>query len=648
MYPETPTGPIAGEEPWEMVQEYNIELNRLDPNSKATRKGRRKLAISDEGLFKEIWKYRSPVFLSSDAGLRTKENGEKEIVATVVASVVDMRGADLKDPKTWKNKPAIPIIARTARVPTRVGTTEVDINYGELVGILMGDDMWPRDRCAILVTDSENARRLVRTIREDDGSVTFREKVRHIYPQISKSLARRAETNIQHWRQTRWQDADIEGTNTTREVTKAITDMAGPNYKMEEADEHDGRPCIHVGSHQLSDKLATPKDEKGKAGVGPCYLVAHTNWWADAICTETGRSDQRKRGPHPPAALPIDIPTYSMRFGLTHKGRYIDGKTTAFFDEMDDREQLIKLSRRAKQGWWARNRHRFPDPKEAAGRQGLLHGVLSHTATSHTRMYRMSKEYREECDRTGVGAEEQCTLCMLRTRGLRGTTRHLHTQCDHPALREIREEAAKHIHEAWCLYGAICHHAPVQTENVFIQTAAKTMTRCDEQETLATDGTQTPRTRVGVRTDVEAWTAATAWETAVSTRCIKEARRAFESGMIPVPEENVEGDLTSVTDMLYAGILPKEVHQEMEKTHKAFAQYQKGGHSAKVRDEHYHNQCHADSTLKKAFTKRQKGKKTKKGELGTLHDARKRSPNTDGGDPTGSVNNTNDQEGRGN
>ena len=132
-----------------------------------------------------------PIFLSIDASLHNKS-----AISSVSLVVPDIQLHDVG--LEWQQRRAKTVITRSWKLPTQWGTSPVDINMAEAVGLIIGDYMIPLDIPIIYITDSENVRTLQRNIK-NKGLFTHQTLIRKIKQTIDHSIANHLEYITSRW-----------------------------------------------------------------------------------------------------------------------------------------------------------------------------------------------------------------------------------------------------------------------------------------------------------------------------------------------------------------------------------------------------------------------------------------------------------------
>ena len=146
--------------------------------------------------YNRIRYFNSFPILASDAG-RAVINGEAHVVAAAVLCTIDLRQIDITSSADWESLPTIPLLARVKLLPKKYGTTTTTNNVGELLGILMMDDILPPTTPALQFTDSLINQGPAISLRDDRATTSHRTLTRHTLKSPCRALMHRLDTQMQ-------------------------------------------------------------------------------------------------------------------------------------------------------------------------------------------------------------------------------------------------------------------------------------------------------------------------------------------------------------------------------------------------------------------------------------------------------------------
>ena len=161
---------------------------------------------ADNNITKALAFYKSPPIIATDAGRKVIQ-GKTVIIATMVLCAIDLRKHDPnKDTQQWEQCACHlrPLLARQRIIPESIGWDETNVNTGEAFAHLLVDQTLPLNWCALIATDSNNAKSTLINLLKEPLAYTHRYRIRKLYSPMSKTLMTLWQSLLNHWHDTDW------------------------------------------------------------------------------------------------------------------------------------------------------------------------------------------------------------------------------------------------------------------------------------------------------------------------------------------------------------------------------------------------------------------------------------------------------------
>ena len=384
-------------------------------------------------LWKNILTSHSPIFVATDgahtskSSLPNNEGAEDTSSSFVICkAVMDSNGKTNESlvADKWIDSPAIPLLCRTANLPSSFGTHDTDIAHGELQAIAMQEMALSPGIPRILITDSEAVRNIVLGLRDTDMARINRKRIRTSMGGASKYLSSivfnsfnfisqltsvnsKYATEMEHLRQR---------TNRFLEIAKSWTvpqdvddEVENPYGKWPEKyyDDFEYRPILKVNSHQLNEQGTAIKIPPRYPKLVPNVSVLNMNHHAD-IGAEIGikylkRDTRNFKLTNPPSAL---------RFQFTWEGSVMDKHVNHFIRQQIYNERVNRLKTKDTQGLlWRFIEETTSEWSDIAKHKGWLR-ALTGLSRTHTRGLYKSEVYREGCNNDRMTHISKDTNCI--------------------------------------------------------------------------------------------------------------------------------------------------------------------------------------------------------------------------------------------
>lgn len=135
-----------------------------------------------------------PVFVATDGSYKVIEinnsfNTQHFTTGAAVLCQITIHEGETFEQELWTNRPAIPILARFSKLPTKIGCSDSDIGHGEGIGGCLGLEMIDRKLPKILIMDSNSVRSTMQALRDRDTDLNpDRRFIRKTISGISKNI----------------------------------------------------------------------------------------------------------------------------------------------------------------------------------------------------------------------------------------------------------------------------------------------------------------------------------------------------------------------------------------------------------------------------------------------------------------------------
>jgi len=318
------------------------------------------------------------------------------------------------DEMTWKEKPVIPLMARTTQLPSTIGTSQSDIAHGECAGVILQEESFAGSLPRVVIMDSSAIRQCATNIR-DTGHTNNpnRNYIRHLTSGVGKYMAGRLltafETNRtdkpdvtqQHHHKmhafTKLLKLKLQRYNNIAQTWCANENVTAMNEEPNNSwpssywDNHDSRPIHKVNSHQLNHDGTQINSTPRYPLLTPNLAILNSNHHADiaaGIFTLDNSAHQQQR------SREYSLPTSNLRFFITWRGNTIDKGVAKNLLQIFQLEKLKRMKTKATQGLlWRIQEHSDTNWNKILQHPGWLRSLLG-LSNSHTRALYKSSIYR--------------------------------------------------------------------------------------------------------------------------------------------------------------------------------------------------------------------------------------------------------------
>lgn len=360
-------------------------------------------------MLKEALANNSPAFAACDGGKKTttcpnnkiEEMTKTRASAAAVLFCTPIESNDNEMNQDWTDSNPEPMLIRTSKLPSKMGTTMTDNDIGEMQATNMIHEMLPITTPIVTTTDSETARNANMNMR-DEQFKTKRELSRIVQGGASKSLAMRLHNNVRD-RNRGYDDkgATLESKQQMKAISKRVEKLASTTedrpWKRKCYDEDLTQPSFKVDSHQLT-ATATGRPTKRCKTLSPSNFFAQANQHADnganigigqIQCKSTTVSEHVST----PAQEVIAPP--GPRHCITHGGRRIDKDMPREVEITCHNEVKHKGMMAATQGHVLRACPFIQGLMRCIGNHSTASRMINGAATTHAQKLHANKEHKE-------------------------------------------------------------------------------------------------------------------------------------------------------------------------------------------------------------------------------------------------------------
>ena len=427
----------------------------------------------------------SPIIVATDGAHLLKDNNQT--ASSFVICSLDIRHSETLLSGEWINRPMIPLLARTAAIPSKVGAHKADIAHGEGYAFVLQELALDPSIPRIAITDSIAIRSQVLNVRNDDSKEIDRDYIRNKAGGISKYLVgivkkhmdelsqKRKEApfnndvrdiwiqkltnrNIEFLQMAKEWTTEAETTSTADEPENSIDRRWNYSYW----DNNTSRAVLKVDSHQLDKHGRTIKKSPRYASLVPNLALLSANHHADAGA-EMGLTLHSTHGSckQAPTESTFHKPGSNLNFYFAADGQLIDRHISNFLRDRFNTERIQRLRKKPTQGflwrifdqvtitWTILNLHK-----------GFLRSLLG-MSNSHSRNIYKSSIYREgtllnflekindeetkKCIMATTVNEQikyllPCQWCQCHSgNSQKGNRRHLLLHCNNDRLSKFRK-----------------------------------------------------------------------------------------------------------------------------------------------------------------------------------------------------------------
>jgi len=450
------------------------------------------------GQYKEIWKRisnsTSPLFVATD-GAHSADKGPSSdnkgsTSSSFVICIADLEKNnkidDSEDNNDWTDLPSIPLLCRTAILPSAFGTHHTDIAHGELQAIAMQELAIPNNIPRILITDSEPIRNITLGLRAENIPTVNRKLIRTsmggaskfwssiIFDKINAAKTPLTNTGYEEVAKNLIQrNKEFLETAESWTASKPVDDEKESRYgrwSKEYLDSCEFRPILKVNSHQLNEQGNKIKISARYPKLIPNVSILSMNHHADKGA-EAGMNSLKINN----RVYELTNPPSKLRFQFTWEGAVVDRHVNHFIREKIYNERIIRLKTKDTQGLlWRFIGETTSTWSEITRHKGWLR-ALTGLSRSHTRSLYKSENYRTGCNNDRISlisvnqheisevkeetetikAKEmiqKCKNCMWcpqygKLNTSKGNRLHAMLHCSHPDLLSFRTRMSNTIEQ---------------------------------------------------------------------------------------------------------------------------------------------------------------------------------------------------------
>jgi len=382
-----------------------------------------------------------------------------------VLCLLDIRDGETLEQELWTDRTAIPVLARSLRLPSKIGCASSDISHGEGIGGCLGLEMLDIGMPKIFIMDSSSVRLTITTLRDMPKHHPLdRKYIRQTISGIGKSISGRIERCFEESERARpncdqcshnsliKMFAQISLTWTKLEQHDNENNSSTKNWKKSYWDNHHTFPIFKVDSHQLNDNGTDIRKPRRYPILAPNLFMLSCNHFADKAAGLAQRlSSHETVDTHLNTIL---LPNSKLRFILTWNGMGIDKHVSEWLHNAFQDERIKEIRKRATQGLpWRIITTQWP---QLINKKSLFNSLRGFSRT-HTRSLYKSDLYRigwikesEEKDVANGGNIQPartklewikflspCPWCTnnINSKGNRFHALHF---CEHPLLSSFR------------------------------------------------------------------------------------------------------------------------------------------------------------------------------------------------------------------
>jgi len=357
----------------------------------------------------------SPLIISTDGSHITGENNApNHTSASMVLCKLDIQNNNNMDNTTWKDRPVIPLMARTTQLPASIGTSPSDIAHGECAGVILQEESFAGSLPRAVIMDSSAIRQCAINIRDTSHTNNpSRNYVRHMTSGVGKYMAGRLLTAFE----TNRSDGK-DGTRQQHQKILAFTELlklklqrfnsiaktwcvdnnetttnedSSNNWPTGYWDNHELRSIHKVNSHQLNHDGTSINPTPRYPLLTPNLAILNSNHHADIAA---GIFTMDNPFHHHQQLRDYSLPTSNLRFFFTWRGHTIDKGIAKNLLHTFQLEKLKRMKTKATQGLlWRLQEHSDTKWKKILQHPGWLRSLLG-LSNSHTRALYKSSVYR--------------------------------------------------------------------------------------------------------------------------------------------------------------------------------------------------------------------------------------------------------------
>ena len=444
-------------------------------------------------LWKNILNSPSPLFIATDGAHSSKNSTptkkeEEDTSSSFVICIADTNNSKESDEgpndENWIDMPAIPLLCRTANLPSSFGNHDTDIAHGELQAISMQEMAFSPDVPRVLITDSEAIRNIVMGLRNTEVAKINRKRIRTSMGGASKFLSSIifnslnsihnltsinpiCITEIEELRKRTHKFLEVAKSWTTSKDDEDDATNRYGKWMEKYYDDFEYRPILKVNSHQLNAQGNEIKVPSRYPKLVPNVSILNMNHHAD-IGAEVGikclkRNIKKFKLTNPPSAL---------RFQFTWEGSVLDKHVNQFIRKQIYNERVHRLKTKDTQGLlWRFINETTSDWSDIAKHKGWLR-ALTGLSRTHTRSLYKSEVYREGCNIERMNCISKDNICeAIKEKNLKvkdiitkcssctwcedhknqptpkGNRLHAMLHCSHPHLSSFRRKMSNIIEQ---------------------------------------------------------------------------------------------------------------------------------------------------------------------------------------------------------
>ena len=424
----------------------------------------------------------SPIIIATD-GAHTPSD-LKQTSSSFAVCCLDIRKEESLCSGEWIGRPMIPLLVRSAKLPTKLGTHAMDIAHGEGNAFLMQELAFDPELPRIVITDSLAIREQMIHIRDSEQSEADRHYIRRTAGGISKYLMGIVKYQMQRMHQHTGSTSNLtsskakmikifqERSTTFLQMARTWISETDENneedpqqshhiWKKKYFDEHPTRAILKVDSHQLDTYGRNIKSKPRYRTLSPNLALLNANHHAD-VGAEMGIKLQHKKTKCALNSSQFRIPPTDLTFFFTVNGQAVDRHISNCIQKAFSAEKVKRLQNKPTQGFlWRIMAHVTVSWKTLQLHKGFFRSLLG-MSNSHTRNIYKSTPYRtghlneflsslsdpeqKNCIASASIGDQikylvQCPWCKsCQNRTDKGNRRHHSLHCTHPKIVNFKSQ----------------------------------------------------------------------------------------------------------------------------------------------------------------------------------------------------------------
>jgi len=358
----------------------------------------------------------SPLIIATDGAHSPKAPNQTSSSFAICS--LDIRSNESLLSGEWIERPMIPLLVRSSKLPKQLGVHATDIAHGEGNAFVMQELAFDPDLPRIVITDSLAIREQMIHLRNPEHTGVDRHYIRKTAGGISKYLIGIVQGQMERMRNAQDSPTDAtpskakmisifrKRTATFLQVAKtwidemsdecANDDKLKQTWKRDYYDEHDTRTILKVDSHQLDEYGRNIKSKPRYKTLTPNLSLLSANHHADkgaemGIRLKHTKEKAETNDNHPNF---LHIPPANLTFFFTADGNAIDRHISDCIRKRFSLEKIKRLQSKPTQGFlWRIMPHVTMTWKTLQLHKGFFRSLLG-LSNSHTRGIYKSLPYR--------------------------------------------------------------------------------------------------------------------------------------------------------------------------------------------------------------------------------------------------------------